>query len=628
MRTNSASHKEVFNTIKSALSRSFPLDSVGEHGAEGMTRGFFNRFLAASLSQREERTLDYQKLLGTLMALPHDEARYIVRGLNPEYRYHRALLCGDILSPIASIALSDIGRANDRLEQHDAQRNLRAFDHYYQGLMRPFLVAIHDCLVEGSRLKQLPNGFLQGRQGELNSLVLMEQALSDRSLRQQITSIGPGTFDVQYFKEHRLAGSLYTVFANSPTRALLTYFHQHRLPSVRRLATHLAEEHIPLQNEIWTSSSKPADNGIDSWEYSDGSNMWHNKGLARVAVGQVVEHLIGNPSGRPLPSPTLMPALEKLITEITEDDFNSCKVRFNRTFGGVVPCVYQGSLPAAIIDYLHHHPREEVRDHFQKLRPYHFARINSWHDADGNPKRELAREALHEAMDAIARQHPLDIFRVPEQFRSEWLKDTRFFCGLCPLGVLERAYGYPLVTGILDYLKHHPDRAVANHYQGLKPRHFSRVSNGLWSMEIASVNLTADIPEGWEVDSERSRWVNRKEARETVGELVLALTSPTASRPLHIQDLPTELSLEHFDSTKLAYNSSARSMLEIVYRGSPVLAIYDYIRSPAFEVSLSEIPHVRDQVREMGGLEPFRSLVIRQLHERRTRFSLPQEPML
>jgi hypothetical protein len=608
------STKALHSELIMALSQRFPLippiQGREHYPLSATPEGFFYRFIKQDITQREERAADHARLLGALLSRPN--AKALTTQLDPEYRPHRRLACDDILAEVrheVTVALEEL-RGSPLDPDHKTALD-RQLDLFYRGTMRSYVIALQERK-SGTISKKntsLPKGFLSGRQGHVNSMALLDYILNDAaglSLKQQLNAIGDGAFSVEFFAAHHFAGALTTQFQNSPAVALQQYFREHPSPQVRRLTSNLGQEHFPQTNGLWSEQGTPDSSPGDGWEFDQRGSRWLNKKLGRAAVEQVVDSMIGNPTGRPLPSSDYITRLERLIESTSETEFNAHKVQFGRTFGTVIPLLFGGSLSSAIIDYLRNSPRADIREHFARLRPYHFKRINTWRDTSGMPNLELAREAIGEAFATLEQElgpQLFDIRRIPELFESQWLSKDIFFCRFNPTAVVAGAYGFPSVVGIIDFLKHHPDSSIAGLYQDLQPRHFARVTNGLWSVQDFGDGPT---PQGWRYDESLQRFVNVGEARKMTAELIDRVTSHETTSRIPLTEICSKLTLKHFTEVALPFNSRARAMLATVYGDSPRVALLDFIQSAEFEDYVAKRPQAVGQLNDRNVLAQFR----------------------
>lgn len=607
--------KAVLDHVRWALERQFPLTSL--HSDREVTRpgatqvGLFTRFIRQKLVQREERAMDTARMLGAILA--RSDGKQLASELDPEYRPHRRLVCEDVLAEVRhEVRTALAGRNGTPLSDEHQERFDRALDQHYRGIMTPYLIALQERKTAPGAKKgtSLPNGVLSGRQGTINCLTLLDHILNEQaglSLKQQLRAIGEGAFSVEFFSKHHFGGALTSKFNNSPSDALQAHFREHPSPRVRRSAVHLSQEHFPQVNSLWCESGSPHLAPGEGWEYDARGSYWLNKGLARHAIGQVIDDYIENPTGRPLPSQEYIARVEKFIAHATEDGFNAHRVRFNRSFGTVIPAVYNGSLAEGVIDYLRHSTRHDIREHFAALRPYHFRRINSWNDSNGEPKYTVGREAIHEAFNTLEKHlgpDRFDIYRIPELFENQWMSKEIFFCRFTPADVVTGIFGFPMVSGVINFLKHHPDEAIASFYQGLEPRHFARVTNGLWSMQDFGEK---GPPPGWSYDSSRERYVNIAEARKMTAELLDKIIDRAGGKGIRLIDIPSSVTLEHFTTVPLAFNSRARPMLSAVYGDSPRRALLDVINSGEFVELIARRPEAADGLRDEKALDEFRA---------------------
>jgi hypothetical protein len=624
--TTKTIRSELIATLSERFPLTPPLGERNEHPCSATPEGLFYRFIKEDLTQREERAANTAHILGALLAQPN--AKELAARLDPNYRPHRRLVSEDILEEVRREVSSALEERHGFPLAPQVKIALDdQLDHHYRGVMSPYIIALQERKAAANAKKgtSLPNGFLSGRQGIVNSMALLDYIVNDSpglSLKQQLQAIGEGAFSVEFFTAHHFAGALTTQFQNSPAVAMQRYFLEHPSHRVRRHAAHLGQEHFPQTNGLWTEQGSPERSPGDGWEFHMQGSRWVNKGLARSAIGQVIDSMIGNPTGRPLPSSDYITRVENLIENVTETDFNAYRVRFNRTFGTVVPLVFDGSLPNALIDYLHHLPRVDIREHFHRLRPYHFRRINTWTDHSGDPKLELAREAIGEAFTTLERTlgpAGFDIQRVPELFQSQWLSESLYFCRFNPAAVIAGAYGFPYVAGIIDFLKHHPSPSIAELYRDLHPRHFARVTNGLWSVKDFGNGPT---PEGWRYEESLQRFVNVAEARKMTAELLDRITGDESQGQITMAEIPAKVTLKHFTDTCLPYNSRARGMLAAVYGDSPRLALLDFILSADFVDYVAKRPHAAEQLPDTVALSQFRDTAERiLLLPQRERFS-------
>ena len=612
LQTNS---KATLDHLRWALERRFPLISpTSERETQtpgGIPAGLFYRFLGQNLLQREERAIDSARVLGAILARP--DGKQLASELDPEYRPHRRLVCEDLLAEVRHEVGMAIALSTGAALSHEQRERLeRALDQHYRGVMTPYIVALQERKTGpgAKRGASLPKGFLSGRQGTINSLALLDHILNDEaglSLKQQLRAIGGGDFSVEFFSKHHFGGALTTKFNNSPSDALRAHFREHPSPRVRRSASHLGQEHFPQVNSLWCESGSPEFAPGDGWEYDSLGSCWLNKGLARVAIGQVIDDYIGNPTGRPLPSLEYITRIEDFIATATEDGFNAHRVRFNRTFGTVIPAVYQGSLAEGVIDYLRHSTRHDIRDHFARLRPYHFRRINSWTNSKGEPAYAVGREAIHEAFSTLEKHlgpERFDIYRIPELFETQWMSKDIFFCRFTPADVVTGVFGFPMVSGVVHFLKHHPDGTIARFYRDLEPRHFARVTNGLWSMQ--DFGEKGPLP-GWSYDPSRGRYVNVTEGRRMTAELIEKVIDGACGEAIRLIDIPTAVTLGHFNTVPLAFNSYARPMLAAVYGDSPRRALLDCITSAEFTEVIAKRPEAAEGLRSEKELADFRT---------------------
>lgn len=205
--------KEIHNDVRWALDRRFPLIDPSLQGATstpGTPAGFFYRFINQKLVQREERAVDSARILGALLARP--DAKLIASDLDPEYRPHRRLVCEDLLAEIRDEVRSALAERYGRpLSGHLRTAIDARLDQHYRGVMAPFIIALQERKTAPGAKKgtSLPNGFLSGRQGTINSLTILDYILNESaglSLRQQLEAIGAGALSVEFLSSHHFGG--------------------------------------------------------------------------------------------------------------------------------------------------------------------------------------------------------------------------------------------------------------------------------------------------------------------------------------------------------------------------------------------------------------------------------------
>lgn len=535
--------------------------------------------VTGNLSRGERRNLNPSAILDYLLTL--EAAPDIVARLDPEDNQHRRLVRGDLL---AALIFENPDRAKWLVQR-------------YEEVMYPYICRVHESVLDPkSSLNSFPEQFYSGVQGGANARMVvrcMMDEIEEFTADDLEQLIGQGVLDMPLFRKNKLAGLIACVKVDSLASFLIDqYFSCHPDPEYRARFANLRPYHFPQVNFLWTKGGDGREEMPAGWEYDAENKQWRNLGLARTAIGELIDHLMDNPGRKDLGIDEYLRRMEALIPAVTDVLINTTEIGYSRTLGGPMTRVYGRSTSAAIIDYLQNHPTEAVREHFRGLKPYHFQCAANW-------ERDWP-DALAETMEILMDpegSYGWKLADMPRLLSQQALHNIRLRFGSGLLGMLNR-FGDSPYEVFKAYIAAHPDPAVRESFAGLRPYHFRNVPHGSWYR--SSEPPAAEMSE-WKFDDDSKGWIHISYAREALAEFFGVLTSPSGGRRLCLSDIPQEVTMETFDETQIAFGATLPYMIDRVYKSSACLALMDFIQSNEFGEFLKGRPDLQAEIRDKWG---------------------------
>jgi hypothetical protein len=562
--------------------------SVGEPGGRPVEPAFsfpddiYRRFLSGDLRQRESRSLDNVALLERIIL--GGRPGEIGKALSIDERNHTRLLAGDI---IGDLVRSHPGRERD-------------VEAAYERFAYPFITRVYEEVRDphGSR-KQMPFGSFNGLQGRANGRMLTRYALEgkmDIGLDHLRVHVCSGEFDAAFFKEAGLESMLVSVYSNSPSEAMIDYLTNHPERRYRVIFAGLRSYHFPNVNNQWTMSGDGAERMDAGWEYDGGKGVWRNLGNARRAVGELVDVLMGNPRGKPMPLNDYLKGAETVVRTITDETMDTTSIRHGGNFGGLRMGAYSGHNDHAIMDFLGHHWDPRVRKHFSGLREYHFVQGASWNLPDGGKNYTLAREAIGELTEALAKERGIRIDMLPREISQDLAHDTKIRYGATVGGMFDKVYGSH-VLGYIDFLRHHPHEQVRGIFRDIDVYHFQDPPKGTWTRKEPPQDTTGWVRTG---EGEDEVWRNAGLAHKAFSELVDVLTKPEGGYRWPLRKVFRDMTFSTMKETGIKYGATCSQALAMVYEDLIDVAVGDYIASPRFKTLVEGVPYLMSQTGHMG----------------------------
>jgi hypothetical protein len=301
--------------------------------------------------------------------------------------------------------------------------------------------------------------------------------LSDSEVIKRLEKV-VGDFNKDYFdREIRfgatLGGMFAVVWGSSPSAALRDYLSNHPIDGVKNHFSGLRDYHFNIRGN-WTQPYEPGREVPEGWvraevkEAGEMKQVLKNLGLSRAATGEAVMSYV-NPSSEQLGDQELIRRLEGFINTAQQGEFVRKRIRFGATLAGMVQSVYGDSLVDCATDYLQHHEREAVRNHFKDLKDYHFPNATKWLQ-DGQKNYASARAMMKEVYETLTdpQGQGLTLENLPKSADIEVLRHTKVKYGCEPHGMLNVVYGTKPKDAVRDFIQSPQFEALVEEQPHLK----------------------------------------------------------------------------------------------------------------------------------------------------------------
>ena len=261
--------------------------------------------------------------------------------------------------------------------------------------------------------------------GELIETLKEKYAWNDEQVIENITAKHFHKETIKYGV--RVAGMLTHVYENSPSQAVTDYFQNHPNEKTKNKFKDLKEYHFKaIQKHLWTKK--------------DGTKNYE---LARQATGEFLDTLKERYGWD----------YEQVIENIRAKHFLKEPIKYNATLSGMLR-VYNHSPSQAVIDFLQHHPNEEIRNKFKDLKEYHFGRVqNMWTKKDGTKNYELARQATGELIKTLKGRHAWNDKQAIQNLGYDHFYEEPIRFNTKLGGMLQNVYDNSPSAARQDYLK-------------------------------------------------------------------------------------------------------------------------------------------------------------------------------
>lgn len=269
--------------------------------------------------------------------------------------------------------------------------------------------------------------------------------------------------------KYNLESMFHSVYASSPSAAVIDYLQNHPNISIKKEFGHLRPCHFPMTPPGY-------------WKSPEGQKD------ARQLIGQGLAEIFKKNGNNWI----------EAIKSIKDGYFYGRKAYFENKFGripinlqSVIASAYDGIHIEAVIDYLKNNDEDQnLRKEFEGLRPYHFAVSphGTWVNSGRNP---YALELTCLMLKDISEERGISILQAIQSIRTtDFHRNLRFsnrygsmkFSGGKAFES-GKVYNHSPTRAVLDWMKNNPDEKIRQEFGNFKLFYFTHVPDETYKGE-------------------------------------------------------------------------------------------------------------------------------------------------